>query len=151
MPPVALDALALVTETSSSSATNAKKQNDKKDSSVVNRCVTLWAYIDERNGKLLDAGLERTVISTPLALTFHSASTLLEENNKVASPSPLSPQEQKAKAILSVAERNLLLWSNYHRQTNEAARKREERLSVKEFISKEVIKTDNNDGRDDGV
>lgn len=43
LPPVALTALALVT--------------DEKE--TVNRCVTLWAYIDERDGKLLEAGLER--------------------------------------------------------------------------------------------
>lgn len=43
LPPVGLEALSFVT--------------DEKD--AINRCVTLWAYIDERNGKLLDAGLER--------------------------------------------------------------------------------------------
>ena len=64
MPPVALTALSL--------ATNKDK--------IPNRCVTLWAYIDERDGKLLEAGLERTLISSPRALTFADATTLLESN-----------------------------------------------------------------------
>jgi hypothetical protein len=36
--------------------------------------VTLWAYIDERDGRLLEAGLERTMISSPIALSFGNAS-----------------------------------------------------------------------------
>ena len=41
---------------------------------TINRCVTLWAYIDERDGRLLEAGLERTMISSPIALSFGNAS-----------------------------------------------------------------------------
>ena len=61
MPPLALDALAL----------NVKK--NATDKTKMNCCVTLWAYIDERNGKLIDAGLESTIISSPVALTFKTA------------------------------------------------------------------------------
>ena len=49
LPPVALGA--------SSLATNEEKKP--------NGCVTLRAYIDERDGKLLEAGLERTIVSSP--------------------------------------------------------------------------------------
>ncbi|KAI2490226.1 RNB domain [Fragilaria crotonensis] len=96
-----------------------------------NRCVTLWAYIDERNGKVLDAGLERTLISTPLALTYESASMCLEQRDTLEKSHPLS----KPSAILALAERNLQLWSNQYKQSSEAARKRENRLSAKEIVT----------------
>ncbi|KAL7537503.1 hypothetical protein ACHAXR_007856 [Thalassiosira sp. AJA248-18] len=130
LPPVALTALSL--------ATNKEK--------TPNKCVTLWAYIDERDGKLLEAGLERTVISSPNALSFAEATTLLEGNAEDA-PKSLS----NAKAIISVAERNLGLWSQRHRQLNQAAQKRENRLSNKEFISKELNVSSGTRTRDDGV
>jgi len=100
--------------------------------------VTLWAYIDERDGKLLEAGLERTIIASPTALSFAEATSLLDCD---------SSDKSNAKAVLSVAHRNLSRWSRRHANLNEAARKREERLSQKELISKATGR----DGRDDGV
>jgi hypothetical protein len=52
LPPVALTALLLVTD------------KDK----ATNMCVMLWAYIDKIDGRLLEAGLERTIISSPRTL-----------------------------------------------------------------------------------
>jgi hypothetical protein len=100
LPPVALTALSLVTD------------KDK----ATNICVTLWAYIDERDGRLLEAGLERTIISSPRTLSIVDATALLDGN---ASPGPMS----NTRAILSVAERNLSLWSQRHNQRNQAAQK----------------------------
>lgn len=128
MPPVALTALSL--------ATNKDK--------LPNRCVTLWAYIDERDGKLLEAGLERTLISSPRALTFADATTLLESN---ADEVPKSMSTLNA--VISVAERNLSLWSKRHRQLNQSAQKREKRLATKERIAQES--GGRSRGRDDGV
>lgn len=121
LPPVVLKSLGFVTH-SPESAMSVKTPN---------RCVTLWAYIDERNGKVLDAGLERTLISTPLALTYESASMCLEQRDTLEKSHPLS----KPSAILALAERNLQLWSNQYKQSSEAARKRENRLSAKEIVT----------------
>ena len=121
LPPVLLKSLGFVTH-SPESALSVK---------IPNRSVTLWAYIDERNGKVIDAGLERTLISTPLALTYESASMCLEQRDTLEKHHPLS----KPSAILALAERNLQLWSNQYKQSSEAARKRDDRLSAKEITS----------------
>jgi hypothetical protein len=114
LPPVALKALAL---------------SDRKEyQEGNNRCVTLWVYIDERNGRVLDVGLERTVISSPIKLTFAKAVIYLEESAKT----DLDVGGTKARAILQVAERNLSLWSDARRENSEFARKREARLSARE-------------------
>ena len=108
--------------------------------------MTLWAYIDERDGKLLDAGLERTVVSSPKALSFAEATSLLESAVAVGSGS-LSD----IKSILTVAERNLMLWSQHHHEHNQAAQRREERLSTKELISNQLHSLSGAKRRDDGV
>jgi hypothetical protein len=100
LPPVALTTLLLVTD------------KDK----ATNICVTLWEYIDERDGRLLEAGLERTIISSPRTLSIVDATALLDGN---ASPGSMS----NTRAILSVAKRNLSLWSQHHNQRNQAAHK----------------------------
>jgi hypothetical protein len=100
LPPVALTVLLLVTN------------KDK----ATNMCVTLWAFIDERDGRLLGAGFERTIISSPRTLSFADTTALLDGN---ASPGSMS----NTRAILSVAERNLSLWSQHHNQRNQAAQK----------------------------
>lgn len=147
MPPVALEALSLKT-TNVDMTSKATQMHDIE--AGANRCVTLWAYIDEKTGKVIDAGLERTLVSIPIALSFADASDLLV--GKVVDPSILSKGDhilRKAKAILSVVERNILLWNAQHRQSNEAARKREKRLSVKELTAKELKDTKwRDDGRD---
>jgi hypothetical protein len=115
---------------------------------TTNRCVTLWAYIDERNGELLESGLERTIISCPLALSFDSATTLLEGSLD----SRNDPGLAKARAVLGVAERNLRLWSENHQIQNTGAQSRENRLAVREVIAKQVMqgKNQRDDGRDGG-
>jgi hypothetical protein len=131
MPPVALEALSLVTR-----GTTSK--------SPLNRCVTLWAYIDERNGKLIDAGLERTIISAPIGLTFESASAILEGEEVIDLAST-----KQARAVLGIAERNLSLWKENRLQTEKAAANRENRLQMKEMIAREITQGQNM--RDDGA
>ena len=137
MPPTVLEALSLQVnkcdETSTSNQENIRKKS-------VNRCVTLWAYIDERNGRMIDAGLERTLISAPLSLSFAGATSLLNGD-------PDSPELKQAKAVLAVAERNLGLWSEQRRTRSEAARKREYRLSAREMVAREQRDSEQ---RDDG-
>lgn len=128
LPPIALSALSLAT-------------NDEK---TTNRCVTLWAYIDERDGKLLEAGLERTIISSPRAMSFAEATLLLES-------APDGPNVPVIKSVLNVAERNLILWSQHHQQRNQAAQRREKRLSTKELVSNQIHNLSGAQARDDGV
>jgi hypothetical protein len=135
MPPIALTALALST----------KDMHGKSSRQPVNRCVTLWAYIDERNGKIIDAGLERTLISSPIALTFESASAILDGSKETK-----SQHIRQAKAIMAIAERNLSLWKQNRLKTDKAASQRESRLKVKEMIAKEIYDSNRN-MRDDGV
>mmetsp|Transcript_22242 Transcript_22242/g.46786 ORF Transcript_22242/g.46786 Transcript_22242/m.46786 type:complete len:991 (-) Transcript_22242:465-3437(-) len=130
LPPVGLEALSFVT--------------DEKD--AINRCVTLWAYIDERNGKLLDAGLERTIVSSPKALSFADATAILED-----SVENMPESMANTKALLGIAERNLLMWNRRHMQINEAAKKREKRLATREYISNEIKSAPGIQSRDDGV
>lgn len=127
LPPVALAALSLA--------------SNKEESP--NRCVTLWAYIDERDGKLLEAGLERTLISSPKALSFAEATELLASDG--------SQSLSNINSILSVAERNLMLWSKHHQERNQAAQKREQRLSTKQLISNQMNTLPGGKQRDDGV
>ena len=122
--------------TALSLATNKEK--------TTNRCVTLWAYIDERDGRLLEAGLERTIISSPRSMSFADATALLDGDASSGSTA-------NAKAILFVVDRNLSLWSQRHNQRNQAAQKREQRLSNREFISNELNAASSTRARDDGV
>eukprot|EP00986_Skeletonema_menzelii_P016040 scaffold13318_cov137-Skeletonema_menzelii.AAC.6 len=128
LPPKALSALALST-----------------DGDSYNECVTVWAYIDERDGKLIEAGLERTIIGSPTALSFDDATNLLESDSQSV-PESLT----NTRAIITIAERNLSLWSQRRQERSEAAQKREKRLATKELISKE-LRAAGNVARDDGV
>ena len=110
----------------------------------VNRCVTLWVYIDERSGKVLDAGVERTVISCPLALSFDSATSLL--SNSLASTDPAL---KKARAMLEIIERNVGRWKEYNLAQNEASSAREKRLQAREVVSRAVHGADNRRRRRD--
>jgi hypothetical protein len=145
LPTSLLDTLGLVTLFKPDLTRKAPSQVPSKE--MVNRCVTLWAYIDERNGKLLDAGFERTLISCPMALSYASASALLDgsHDQKIDQSSYLN----KARAILGVVERNVGLWNEYHRSQNDQAQAREQRLAVKEQIGA-LSYNSNNNGRDDG-
>jgi hypothetical protein len=60
--------------------------------------------------------LERTIISSPRTLSFADATALLDGD---ASPGSMS----NTRAILSVAKRNLSLWSQCHNQRNQAVQK----------------------------
>jgi hypothetical protein len=111
-------------------------------SKVPNRCVTLWAYIDERNGKLLEAGLERTIISSPQSLSFRDATKLLD-----CSIEDTPKEMSSVKAVLAGAERNLSLWSARHMQMNKAAQQREVRLKAREMVAANT----NRSYRDDGA
>jgi len=110
-----------------------------------NRCVTLWVYFDERDGRILDAGIERTLISPPVNLSFAEASMLLDDSAKASS----DPETAKARAVLQVAERNLKLWSLSRRQNSAYARKREGRLAARENEGQQTWSS-RDDPADDG-
>ena len=116
LPPVALEAMSL----------NAKGQGE------LNRCVTVWAYIDERTGNLMDCGLERTIISAPTQLTFDSATKLLD-----ADQSKIPGKHRNEKAILDVFERVVSSWSDRRLGNSDIARKRNDRMAVRELIDAE--------------
>lgn len=138
-PPILLESLALQT----TSLLSADITN--QESNVINRCVTFWAYIDERNGKILDSGLERTLISPPIALSYDDASDLLlqplssigESTSGVNTRKRRSSREI-AGAVLRVLDRALSAWAKQQQENNEAYQKRENRLKTKELISQET-------------
>jgi hypothetical protein len=138
LPPTVLHSLALTT--TSLDLTSQAPIRPKPD---VNRCVTVWVYIDESTGRLMDVGLERTLISSPLAFSYPSATSILEGTLEKR-----DPMLDKAKALLGVAERNLNLWSTFHRSKHKAAQAREERLAAREVVGNEVH---GKGMRDDGV
>ncbi len=140
LPPALLETLSLQT----TNADNLEKLPPNAFS--FNRCITVWVYIDEKTGKLLDAGLERTLISAPLAMTFQSASDLLEDNT-----STLSRTLAKAKALLGVVDRDVTLWREYRRQTSELAKAREQRLETREQVDRHIYgDSGQRNSRDDG-
>jgi len=93
--------------------------------------VTLWAYIDERDGRILDAGLERTLISSPMLLSYEQATELMEESDDP------DPRHSKVRAFLLVVDRILRSWSKQNRRGNDAARRRDARLSQRERRTRE--------------
>ena len=136
MPPVALEALALDT----------KKINQTQNGvDSVNRCVTLWVYIDTATGRILDSGLERTLICKPLALSFEDASKLQSSGNEEIPTAAVI----QTKSLLDVIELDLSNWKENRLKTNDAARKREKRLQVREMVAKETV--DTRSMRDDGA
>jgi exoribonuclease R len=94
------------------------------------RCVTLWAYIDERCGKLIDCGLERTLVRPPRILSFSEASELTSQSAKAPE------SDANLRSMLLVLERILTSWSQLRRKNEDAARKREERLSMRELAGR---------------
>eukprot|EP00535_Pseudo-nitzschia_heimii_P002605 CAMPEP_0197178424 /NCGR_PEP_ID=MMETSP1423-20130617/3704_1 /TAXON_ID=476441 /ORGANISM="Pseudo-nitzschia heimii, Strain UNC1101" /LENGTH=1078 /DNA_ID=CAMNT_0042628161 /DNA_START=158 /DNA_END=3394 /DNA_ORIENTATION=- len=124
---------------------------DQKNGAV-NRAVTLWVYIDERSGYVMDIGFERSIISRPLALTFETATKLLEASEEQQEKLP--PILAKARVLLGVVERNIEVWSDKRQKKSNEARAREEKLAAREFISDQVFGGRNNrrrrrdDGRD---
>lgn len=129
LPPIALHALALkCTSIDLTSSEPIKPQPGN------NRCVTVWVYVDEDTGKLLDAGVERTLISRPLAFSYSAASSLLDGTLEKK-----DPVLDKARAIMSVADRNLSRWGDFHRSKNKAAQARERRLAARELVGKQML------------
>jgi RNB domain len=112
-----------------------------RDAETSSRCVTMWAYIDERDGRLLDAGIERTLVSSPMKLSFAEATAVMEGETLT--------NMAKARAILLVAERNVQKWSDYQRQRSEAAQKREARLAARATLAQTVATR--NKKKDDGT
>ena len=141
MPPAVLQSLGL--ETIQPDLTS--QEFVRMDRPSINRCVTLWAYIDQQTGRLLDCGLERSIISCPLALSYASATDLLDGGMEKQ-----DPILDKARAILAIADRNLNLWNEYHQLHSAAAQAREERLLVRETVGKQIHKTSGQQQRDDG-
>ena len=119
MPPVALEALALDT--------------NRSEQPSVNRCVTLWVYIDEKSGKILDAGLERTIVRKPIALSFEEATQVF-----FCAEDIISNNAKQSKPLLLIADKILSAWKGYRLQNNEAAQKREKRLQVREMVAREM-------------
>ena len=126
-------------------------QTITEDVGSVNRCVTIWVYIDETNGRLLDMGMERSIISRPLALTFEHATKILdmpEEQQK-----NLPPLLAKSKALLTAVEKNIRIWEDARIANDDSTRAREEKLRAKEFVSKQVFSNrqyDNNNNNNRG-
>jgi len=121
-----------------------------EENGTANRAVTLWVYIDERSGKIIDIGFERSIISRPLALTFETATKLLDASDQQQRRFP--PMLAKARVLLSVVERNIDIWSDSRQKQSDEARAREEKLAARELISNQVFGGKNNRGRrrDDG-
>lgn len=132
MPPVALEALSL----------DVKQKDGVIDS--VNRCVSIWVYIDENTGKIIDSGIERTLIQQPIALSFQEASELLGNSDD-----SISSRAKQIKMLLTVIENSVTKWKATQLRSNTAAQQREERLNVKEMVAKETIGIDSS--RDDGA
>eukprot|EP00804_Cyclotella_cryptica_P004125 CCRYP_016850-RA/>CCRYP_016850-RA protein AED:0.41 eAED:0.41 QI:0/0/0/1/0/0/2/0/266 len=77
-------------------------------------------------------------------MSFADATTLLHSGVDEI-PSAMT----NTKSVLTVAERNLSLWSTRHRQTNKAAEQRENRLATREKIAFELstsVETERDDG-----
>lgn len=147
LPPSLLEILSLQTRSMDSDDDNDDFDTREKTTSV-NRCVTVWVYIDETTGELLDAGFERTLISAPLALTFQAASDLLEgkQSNRIS-----RVIMEQSKAMLAVLDRDLQLWREYRRGTSASAKAREERLETREQIDRQIYGDSNGyNPRDDG-
>ena len=116
LPPIALNELAL--------------KGSKLRS--VNRCATIWVYVDEKTGKLIDYGMERTIVAPPVQLTFESASKLLKmEADKIP------PNYKTEKIVLDVFERLILVCDKFYIEKSDIMKTREKRLAVKELINME--------------
>ena len=120
------------------------------DSGAVNRAVTLWVYIDDRSGYIMDMGFERSIISKPLALSFGTAQKILDATDQQQEKFP--PMMTKAKVLLSVVERNIEIWSSRQQERSTDLRTNIERLETREMISNQVFGGRNNrqKRRDDG-
>lgn len=133
-----------------SSAVSLEQQLRQADDATVNRCVTVWVHVDDQSGKVLDAGLERTLISRPVALSFQAATSLLEGRTPASTNDDMEdPMTLKMRAILKVVEQHVHKWSDYRHSTSRFAKKKEDRRSSYEKMSKHAYGSSlRDDGRD---
>ena len=139
LPPIMLESLALATTPSSPSRGS--------DVNVINKSVTFWAYIDERDGKILDSGLERTLISSPVRLSYNDASELLINSsprkiNEDSNGNIGRSNEEIAAALLRVIDRTLAVWADRIQANNSVYQKRENRFKTKILIQHETHQHD---------
>jgi hypothetical protein len=111
-----------------------------KSKGGINRCVTLWVYVDERSGMLMDAGLERSVISAPITVSYEDATAILDHAVQRQS----NEDERKTRAVLLTIERILSCWNAGFRNDNMTAQQREDRLQKRTQSTNRI----NNDGKD---
>jgi len=71
--------------------------------------------------------MERTLIGSPVALTYSKATHLLEQP-----PLPDDKQNYQLSLLLQVLERNLQRLSQHRQRSSPAARQREQRLRAKD-------------------
>ncbi|CAB9500566.1 expressed unknown protein [Seminavis robusta] len=146
MPPVALEALAFDTvhHNQQNNNINNNNNNNPPDARKQNRAVVVWAYIDQKTGKMLDAGVEQAIIPNPVALSYAMASDLLDGKLDKSK----DPSLHRTWQVLGVADRSISAWSRLRRETSQVAQKREERLALKEFVAKQQTRSWSDNGRD---
>ena len=142
LPPVLLHSLGFETVNPDLTASAPIQMNTRQ---TVNRCATIWVYIDERSGKLIDAGLERSIVSCPVALSFQSATALLD--GSLMEEIDNDPTLVKTRGILVIAERLITRWSEHYRGQSEVAQAREKRLEAREMVGKQLYGTKASRGR----
>jgi len=141
LPPVALKGLSFDTV----QATGDESPNKNS----YHRCVTVWVYLDETTGTLLDAGVERSVLRAPVGLSYADATSLLEGKIDTTGDKALG----RTKQLLSYLYRNLNAWSQQRLETSSAAQRREDRLATKEYVAsiqQQASGKDQQERRDDG-
>lgn len=107
-------------------------------------CVTLWAFIDERTGEVIDAGLQRAIISRPVSCSFEEASRLMDRD---ASDTGCDVSVVRLRALFLKLEQLLTSWGSRRLRSSESARKRESRLSAREMAGRDNWSTlDSDDG-----
>jgi hypothetical protein len=121
--------------TSSVGLTKQWKHSNHK-SQTVNRCVTMWMYIDEETGQLLDTGIERTIIAAPLALSFETATSLMKQDDE--DEDDHDPTKANIRSMLKIIERSVTKWKKYRQSSSTTSQAREERLSAYEEISRQI-------------
>lgn len=88
-----------------------------------NLAVTMWAYIDERTGKIIDSGFERSIVNSPIFLTYEEAQRFLAG----ALPNDAPKSVLQIRKTLSVVDRILARWSTRHMSMSSTARRRREK------------------------
>ena len=106
------------------------------------RCLTMWVYIDERDGRILDAGFERSIVAPPSQISYSDASKLID-----TSGNELPKELARIRTILLLVERNLKLWKSRRVSKSEVARKREDRLASRAAVVSDEDSDDVDDGR----